>query len=277
MDSRTYIRLDDHFDENKKVELIGEPAAWLYVVGLCYCSRNLTDGMIPKSKVPKMVTGRVNHRVKVLLEREMWIDRGDEYEVKDYLLHQRSRAQIEEERRKARERAAKSRRTSQGTFAGASGEVTPPEAEALTEAEAEAEASKRTLAPTSDARGNPDLLWEALVTTFGTAPATKSERGAWNKAAKELRDIGASPTEVPKRVGEFKARFQGAVCTPMALVKHWSSLGVQASRYAGPSDQESIQVEPDPACEHSDPICADCRAENLRRLAEMRERIGVKI
>lgn len=131
-DSRTYVRVDDHLDENPKIERAGEDAAWLYICGLCYCGRNLTDGVIPKSKVPKLVSGRVASRVKALLAEGLWMEDENNYIVHDYLSHQRSREQIENERRTARERAAKSRRS----HGARSSEVRKPEAEADTESKA---------------------------------------------------------------------------------------------------------------------------------------------
>ena len=124
-DSRTYFRVDNHIDENIKIENAGEAAGWLYVCSLAYCSRNMTDGRIPKAKVARLVHGKIAQRVQALLANNLWIDRGTHYEIPDYLEHQRSREQIENERRNARERAAKSRRTKPARSSG----VREPEVE----------------------------------------------------------------------------------------------------------------------------------------------------
>lgn len=133
-DSRTYVRVTVDFDENPKIEQVGEEAAWLYICGLCYAGRNLTDGRIPKTKVTKLVSGRVAARVEALLAVGLWVEYSDHYQIHDYLEHQRSREQIENERRSARERAAKSRRTygarttdvREPVSVSVSEEVTPP-------------------------------------------------------------------------------------------------------------------------------------------------------
>ena len=50
-----WVRIDDHFDEHLKHAAAG-PLCWaLWVAGLAYCNRNLTDGFIPSSTVPRLV------------------------------------------------------------------------------------------------------------------------------------------------------------------------------------------------------------------------------
>jgi hypothetical protein len=46
-----WVRLDEHFGEHPKVLAAGPLAGWLYVMGLGYCNRNLTDGLIPRAMV----------------------------------------------------------------------------------------------------------------------------------------------------------------------------------------------------------------------------------
>lgn len=51
-----WIRVDDHFDEHPKLAAAG-PLAWaLWIAGLAYCNRNLTDGFIPWSVAGKLVS-----------------------------------------------------------------------------------------------------------------------------------------------------------------------------------------------------------------------------
>jgi len=42
-----WVRLDDHFDEHPKIAAVGPLGIALWVAGLAYCNRNLTDGYIP--------------------------------------------------------------------------------------------------------------------------------------------------------------------------------------------------------------------------------------
>lgn len=42
-----WVRVDDHFDEHPKMAAVG-PVGWgVWLAGLAYCNRNLTDGFIP--------------------------------------------------------------------------------------------------------------------------------------------------------------------------------------------------------------------------------------
>ena len=44
-----WVRVDDHFNEHPKLAKVG-PLGWgIWLAGLAYCNRNLTDGFIPLS------------------------------------------------------------------------------------------------------------------------------------------------------------------------------------------------------------------------------------
>lgn len=138
----TWIKLHDNFATNLKVLAAGEDAAWLYVCGLLYCSANLTDGFIPTPALRQLTAKRdVKHLAKVLTREGLWTETAHGWEVHDYLKVQRSRAQVEDEREKTRNRVARSRSRNAVTNAVSTGEVTPPEAEAETETEKQQQAS----------------------------------------------------------------------------------------------------------------------------------------
>lgn len=82
------------------------------------------------------------------------------------------------------------------------------------------------LAPAPPGRAK-DELWEAMMEACGYTPTelTRSARGAANRAVKELRDIGASPTGVLARAGVFRKRWPDAALTPTALAKQYAHLG----------------------------------------------------
>jgi DNA-binding transcriptional ArsR family regulator len=69
-----------------------------------------------------------------------------------------------------------------------------------------------------------DAVWDALVEAIGGSPETASARGAWNRAASELREIGATPEEIRRRVRRYRETWPKVSLTPNALAKHWSSL-----------------------------------------------------
>jgi hypothetical protein len=79
-------------------------------------------------------------------------------------------------------------------------------------------------------KGTPDPIWDALVAAFGYTPITRSERGKWNRAAKDLRDANVDPADIPKRVAEYRRRWPGINCNPLALAAHWGELGPRTQR-----------------------------------------------
>lgn len=104
----TWVKLDDQFPDHPKIEEVGGDAAWLYVCGLCYCARYLTDGKIPKGRVPRLSDRKNPEKLaRALVTAGMWFDGVDAYYVHDYLEFNPSREHVERER--ARDRAKKAR------------------------------------------------------------------------------------------------------------------------------------------------------------------------
>lgn len=94
----TWVRVEDLFPEHPKVLRAGPSAAWLFVAGLCYCARNLTDGTIPDQALPGLGqygTLRARHLARILVDVNLWerVDGG--YCVHNYLEFQPSREKVE--------------------------------------------------------------------------------------------------------------------------------------------------------------------------------------
>lgn len=107
----TWVRLDDQFDEHPKFEAAGPLAGWLFVVGLTYAARNLTDGFVPRGAVRRLADWhRVGEDVTAaqlateLVEVGLWEAVEGGYQVHDYLDYQPSRAQVLAERERNRQR-----------------------------------------------------------------------------------------------------------------------------------------------------------------------------
>jgi hypothetical protein len=131
-----WVKLDDTFPDHPKVERAGPAAAWLYVCGLCYCARYLTDGLIPGTAVARLTALKNNRALaEKLVEVGLWERDGEDYMVHNYQERNPSKAQIEEKRRQTRERIAdwRSQRKSNS--------VTQPACNAVTTAFGNAECS----------------------------------------------------------------------------------------------------------------------------------------
>lgn len=95
----TWVKLDDGFFANPKVQAVGYEGAGLYAMGLSYCGKYLTDGFLPQL----WVNGHPKRIVKKLVDGGLWRPVDGGYVMHDYLEINRSAEQIKEERRKKRE------------------------------------------------------------------------------------------------------------------------------------------------------------------------------
>lgn len=181
----TWVRLSDGFFNDPKVIAVGEDAATLYLSGLCYCSANLTDGVIPKRVLARLTTRR---RVAMLSQRlvdsGMWIDHDTYILVAHYLEHQSSKAQVEASRasaraRKQRERHGPVTEMSRRDIARTDLPVTPMSRLSETDIEIEAEPSRFSVVPVPRAdvpkpRRPADKLKERIQTHWPDLPNWKT-------------------------------------------------------------------------------------------------------
>lgn len=166
----TWVKLDDQFPTDPKIVGLPPTAVTLYVFGLCYSSANLTDGYVPDAVIatwgvnkwraaadvlcapPRSRVGQGSDEVET---RSLWSRLDHGYQIHNYLLHQRSAAEV----KKLRETRATA--GSKGGKAKASrstlGKQTPSKVlgEALAETEAETEPSSSP--PVTDTRRSADL------------------------------------------------------------------------------------------------------------------------
>ncbi len=109
----TWIKLDDQVTEHPKTAGLSCEAWTLWIHGLTYCSRNLTDGEIPKPYLPRLSpVRRVKKATQELVDAGLWVDEGARIQVHNYVKWQRSKSQIEydKESSHARQKASRERR-----------------------------------------------------------------------------------------------------------------------------------------------------------------------
>lgn len=102
-------KFDDGIPDNPKFIQAGPVSSWLWFCGVLYCRRALTDGFIPKQRVPSLVVGlpqAFKHATR-LVEVGLWHEAVGGYEVNDYLHWNPSKSDVEGYRAKDRERKAK--------------------------------------------------------------------------------------------------------------------------------------------------------------------------
>jgi hypothetical protein len=77
-----WAKIDDQFADHPKVIAAGPLAGWLYVCGLTYCARLLTDGFIPTGQVRKLADlDRAMDLAHTLVEVGMWEEVGGGFQV----------------------------------------------------------------------------------------------------------------------------------------------------------------------------------------------------
>lgn len=76
----------------------------------------------------------------------------------------------------------------------------------------------------------PDELWDAVMDACGirSGAITKSARGAYNRAVKDLRAIGATPEQVAAKAAAWRRSWSGATMTPTALARRWDEIPMAA-------------------------------------------------
>lgn len=102
-------KFDDGIPDNPKFIAAGPVASWLWFCGVLYCRRALTDGFIPKQKVPTLVVGLAQpfKHAASLVGVHLWDEALGGYQVHDYLEWNPSKYTIEEYRRRDKERKHK--------------------------------------------------------------------------------------------------------------------------------------------------------------------------
>jgi hypothetical protein len=95
-----WVKLDDGICENKKILAIGPNAFAVYVAGLVYCGKNLTDGFIPEIRLRSLLDQtKITVARRILVERRLWEEVPGGIQVHDYLDYNPSKAQVQARRR----------------------------------------------------------------------------------------------------------------------------------------------------------------------------------
>lgn len=106
-----WVKLTDDWYDDPKVINAGDQAAWLWVVGLSWCARNLTDGIIPANQIARLTTLEDPHSAAArAVEADLFRQVDGGFEVVNYLRFQPPRAEVLGRREKdaARKRGERS-------------------------------------------------------------------------------------------------------------------------------------------------------------------------
>jgi hypothetical protein len=99
-----WVKIDDAFFTHRKVEGLTKDAKLLFIAGLTWCARGLTDGFISTTglRTSAALVDVKPTAAKDLVDAGLWHKRADGHDVHDYLKYQ---PPAEEERQRRREHA----------------------------------------------------------------------------------------------------------------------------------------------------------------------------
>lgn len=106
-----WVRIEDVMPEHPKFQEVGDTAFALFVSGLCYSVRLLTDGRIPERQVPKLIHASPRKATTELVAAGLWHEVDGGYQVHDFDHYQPSAQKVQDQRRKERDKKAKQRGT----------------------------------------------------------------------------------------------------------------------------------------------------------------------
>ena len=99
-----WVRLDDNFADHPKVVGLSDTAFRLFITGLCYSNRQLTDGVIPYQIVNSWVGDNPMKPSDELEDQNLWerVDKG--FLIRSYAEYQPTKEKVNKKRNEAKER-----------------------------------------------------------------------------------------------------------------------------------------------------------------------------
>lgn len=222
-----WARIDDAFHSNAKVSALSDKAFRVYVNSITWSSQQLTNGVVPGHVLtqlcPNLRPDRAQKVTKELTDLGLFVPTDDGFEIHDFLDYQLSKTQVQQRRKANAERQARYKKRQGNAVSDASG-VTPLVDDPIP-------SPTPIDRPSNEGLSRPrDELWDTFVEIHGD-PASKSERGKFNKAVGMLRDAGVDAAEYPVLVAAYGAKYpdlQPAVMTVASRVgemRHFVSRG----------------------------------------------------
>lgn len=92
-DPRAFVAVDVGMPENLKVIGLSDAAFRVFVESICYCGRNKTDGLMLGAAVRRTWA---DEAVAELVRAGLFEVAGDDFQLHDYLKHNRTKEEIEE-------------------------------------------------------------------------------------------------------------------------------------------------------------------------------------
>lgn len=115
----TWARIDDQLYLNEKIDRAGEEAAWLYVCAICYANHKLTDGRVPRERIPKLAYPlKALKLAERLVEVGLFERDGDDFIIHDFLDWNDPAEVVLKRREQTKQRVTKLRRNGRSNAVG---------------------------------------------------------------------------------------------------------------------------------------------------------------
>lgn len=197
----SWLKLDDQLPDHPKVAGLTDGAFRLHLTALCYCSRHLTDGLVPEPMIHRWGVRHADRAAHELASARLWRPVEGGWLIHDYLEHQRSRADVEglsEKRAAAGRKGGKAKAAAKQLASGVPGKreaetETEPDTDLVTgPRDPDDDRAVRPLSSSSDPHPHWQLITEAAqVAARLRVPAPKNPDGyATQVAANILREQG---------------------------------------------------------------------------------------
>lgn len=99
----SWVRIDDQFTDHPKLAAAGPVAGWVYISGLCYAARYLTDGFVPEN-IALRFDGSSRELLANLVKCSLFDRVEGGYMIHDYLEYNPPASKVKAEREAAKAR-----------------------------------------------------------------------------------------------------------------------------------------------------------------------------
>jgi hypothetical protein len=116
----SWLRIDDCYGEHPKLVGLSDRAFRLHTVALCYCARNLTDGVVSRRStnvLAAILDKPIKQALVELVAGGLWAEVEGGFEIVGYLDWNPSATKVKAEREKAKQRMGKNRARRTGATA----------------------------------------------------------------------------------------------------------------------------------------------------------------
>ena len=218
-----YVPLDVNFPDDDKIIAAGLDGAGLYAQALCVAKRMEKDGRLTRVHLHRL--GGTDALIDHLVQLDLLHDDGEDVWITAWLDHNESSEELNQRRAKDAQRKRTTRKNRPAGQSRTSAERPVGGVEGVQSVEIETEReieTEKNIAPASPPRQR-DLLFEAMCDACSLTPSelTTTERGALNKALKDLRDVDATPAAIRIRAANYRSHWPDITLTPSGLAKRW--------------------------------------------------------